>query len=106
MKTKLIAIATLGLAFSTSAFASQATLTGVLTDSMCIRKHMTPGKPNSDCVRDCIEHGSKYVVITDGKVIELKGKQELVSKLAGKKVNVIGDLAGIALTVSSIKEAQ
>ena len=106
MKIKVITIATLAFAFSLSAFASQTTLTGVLTDDMCTRKHMTPGKTDADCVRECIQHGSKYVVVTGGRAIELKGKQELVSRFAGKKVQVTGDLKGKALTVSSIEAAQ
>lgn len=106
MKTKVIIIATLALAFSLLAFASQTTLTGVLTDDMCTKKHMMPGKPNADCVRDCTKHGAKYVVVAEGKVIELKGKQEQFSELAGKKIKVTGDLTGKALTVSSIEAAQ
>lgn len=106
MKTKFVAIATLALAFSLSAFASQTTLTGILTDDMCTQKHMMPGKPNADCVRECIKHGAKYVVVADGKVVELKGKQEQLSELAGKKIKVTGDLTGKALTVSSVEAAK
>ena len=106
MKTNIITIATLALAFSISAFASQTTLTGVLTDDMCTKKHMMPGKPNADCVRDCTKHGAKYVVVADGKVIELKGNQEQFNELAGKKIKVAGDLAGKTLVVTSIEAAQ
>ena len=106
MKTKIITIATLALAFSLSAFGSQATFTGVLTDDMCTKKHMMPGKPNADCVRDCTKHGAKYVVVSEGKVIELKGNQDQLSELAGKKIKVAGDLAGKTLTVASIEAAQ
>lgn len=106
MKKGIITIATLAIAFSLSAFAAPTTLTGVLTDDMCTRKHMMPGKPNADCVRECTKHGAKYVVVADGKIIELKGKQEQFSELAGKKIRVSGDLAGKALTVTSIEAAQ
>lgn len=106
MKTKILTISTLALAFSLSAFASQTTLTGVLTDDMCTKKHMMPGKPNADCVRDCTKHGSKYVVVAEGKVIVLKGNHEQLSDLAGKKIKVTGDLTGKELAVSSIEAAQ
>jgi hypothetical protein len=106
MKTKLIATAALALSFTLPAFAEKATLSGVLTDNMCTKKHMMPGKPNADCVRECAKHGAKYVVVAGGKVLELKGKPEQFSELAGKKVTVTGDLTGNALTVASIEEAQ
>ncbi|HWR37313.1 MAG TPA: hypothetical protein VN622_15740 [Clostridia bacterium] len=106
MKTKYFALATLAFALSLSGFASEATFTGVLTDDMCTKKHMMPGKTNAECVRECVQHGAKYVVVSGGKVIELKGNQEQFSELASKKVTVTGNLAGKALTVTTIKAAQ
>lgn len=76
MKTKLFAILSLVLLVVLSAFASQTTVAGIPTDNMCTKKHKMPGKPNADCVRECAKHGAKYVVVSDGKVIELRGKEE------------------------------
>ena len=106
MKAKLFVIFALILTFVLSSFAAQTTVTGILTDDMCTKKHMMPGKPNADCVRECTKHGAKYVVVSGGKVLELKGKSEQFSELAGKKVTVTGDLSGNSLTVASIEAAQ
>ena len=106
MKNKLIVGLILPLAFAVSAFAASTTLTGVLTDDMCTKKHMMGGKSNADCVRDCIKHGAKYVVVADGKTYELSGKQEQFSDLAGKKVKITGELKGKTVAVQSIEAAQ
>ncbi len=106
MKTKLFLTLTLPLAFTLSAFAAPTTLTGTLTDDMCTKKHMMGGKSNADCARDCIKHGAKYVVVADGKVVELSGKQNQFDDLAGKKVKVTGELKGKVLAVQSIEAAQ
>jgi hypothetical protein len=103
---KITAIVVLALGLGLSAFASPTTLTGILTDDMCTKKHMMPGKPNADCVRECIKHGAKFVVVADGKVVELKGQPEKLNELAGKKIKVTGDLSGKVLTVSTVEAAQ
>ena len=106
MKTKLFAILALVLMFVLSVFASQATVTGVLTDDMCTKKHMSPGKSNADCVHECINHGAKYVVVSQGKVFEVQGKQEKLAELAGRKVTVIGEVKGKLLWAISVDAAQ
>ncbi len=106
MTTKLFIVIAFLLVFVLSLFASQTTVTGVLTDDMCTKKHMMPGKANSDCVRDCIKHGAKYALVSQGKTIELQGKQEQLSDLAGKKVTVTGQLKGNVLIVATAEAAQ
>ncbi len=106
MKTKLFTVLALALTIAMPVLASQTSLTGVLTDDMCTKKHMSPGKSNADCVRECAKHGAKYVVVTGGKVVELHGKQEQLSEFAGQKVKITGNLIGKSLTVSSIEAAQ
>jgi hypothetical protein len=106
MKAKLFVILSLLLIFALSLFASQTTVTGVLTDDMCTKKHMMSGKQNADCVRDCIKHGAKYVVVADGKVLELSGNQEQFSQFAGKKVRVTGEPRSKVFIVASIEVAQ
>lgn len=106
MKTKVFVILALVLMFVLSVFASQTTVTGMLTDNMCTKKHMMPGKPNADCVRDCIKHGAKFVVVSDGKVLEVTGNLEKLNEFAGKKVKVIGESKGKAIAVASIEAVQ
>jgi hypothetical protein len=106
MKTKSFGILALLLVFAMSLSASQTTVTGILTDDMCTKKHMMPGKPNADCVRECIKHGAKYVVVSEGKVLELNGKQEQLNQLAGKKVKLTGETKGKTFVVAAIEAAQ
>ena len=102
MKMKLFILTAVLLAFVLSMFAAQTTVTGVITDNMCTRKHMMPGKTNADCVRACIEHGADYVLVTNGKTLELKGDKKQLSNYAGKKATLTGNLNGNTLQVSSV----
>ncbi|MFB3916165.1 MAG: hypothetical protein ACE14M_05520 [Terriglobales bacterium] len=89
------------------AAAATQTLTGVVTDDMCGKKHtMMPGKPDSECIRACIKAGSKYALLSGGKVYALKGDAKQFDLLAGKKVKVSGDVSGTSVAVSSIAEAK
>jgi hypothetical protein len=38
-----------------SSFAATQTLTGTITDTMCGKKHMSPGKSDADCTRECMK---------------------------------------------------
>ena len=105
MKKKLLVIVTLFSLFALSLSASQSTVTGILTDDMCTKKHMMPGKLNADCVRECIKHGAKYVIVSRGKVLQLQGDQSTLSDIAGKKVAITGELRGQVLRIESAKLA-
>jgi hypothetical protein len=94
------------LAMTAAAVAAQTTVTGVLTDDMCTKKHMGMGKNNAECVRECIKHGAKYAVVSEGKTYVLAGDKAKLDELAGKKVKVTGDVKGTTLTVASIEAAQ
>ena len=106
MKTKLFVIFALVLTFALSSFTARATVTGILTDDMCTKKHMIPGKANADCVRDCIKHGAKYAVVSDGKVVPISGDPAKLGEFAGKKVTLIGEVKDGTLAVRSIEAAQ
>lgn len=102
---KMMLMSALLLAAAT-AFAAPTTTTGILTDDMCVKKHMMPGKSNGECVRACVKEGAKYVVVTNGKTIELKGHESELNALAGKKVTVSGELKGNVLAVASVAAAE
>jgi hypothetical protein len=105
MKKKLYAVS-LVLLSSMSLFAAQTSVTGVLTDDMCTKKHMMSGKSNADCVRDCIKHGAKYVVVSEGKVYVIKASPDLLNPVAGKKVTIKGDVKGDTIIASSVEAAR
>ncbi len=94
------------LALTITAMADTKTITGVLTDDMCTKKHMIAGKSDADCVRECIKHGSKYAVAAGGKSYILKGDQKQFDALAGQIVSVTGDMNGNTLVVKKITSAQ
>jgi hypothetical protein len=96
----LIAVLAMTINF---AAASVQTLTGVITDEMCGKKHtMMPGKPDADCIRACVKAGSMYALLVGDKVYVLKGDAKQFDQLAAKKVKVTGEVSGTTVTVSSI----
>ena len=90
---------------STAAFAAQ-TLTGVVTDDMCGKKHMVPGKSDAECIRECIKSGSKYALQVGDKLYTLSGDTKQFDSFAGKKVTVSGDVNGKTVAVKSITAAK
>ena len=94
------------LLFTTTAVFASTTVTGILTDSMCVKKHMMSGKTNAGCVRECVKDGSKFVVVVNGKPVELKGHEDKLNALAGKKVKVTGEQKGAVLVVASVEAAE
>jgi hypothetical protein len=87
------------------AVAAPQTLTGVVTDDMCGKKHtMMPGKPDSECVRACVKAGSKYALLVGDKVYVLKGDAKQLDSLAGKRVKVAGEVSGTTITFASITQ--
>lgn len=90
------------LTLSSLAFASEQTLTGVVSDTMCGKQHMMKNAPAAKCTRECVKGGSDYALVVGDKVYTLKGDKAQIDKFAGEKVTVKGDLKGETLTVSSI----
>jgi hypothetical protein len=77
---------------------------GTITDAMCTRKHMMPGKSDAECVKACAKEGSAYVLMSGGKMYTLAAKPGTLAAFAGKHVVVHGEAAGAKLTVASIEE--
>jgi hypothetical protein len=84
-------------------FAAPQSFDGTISDSMCGKKHMMPGKSDAECTKACIKGGSSYVLVTDQKVYTLSGKPDQVAPFAGKHVKVKGELKQDTITVSSIQ---
>jgi hypothetical protein len=89
------------------AVAATQTLTGVVTDTMCGKKHtMAPGKPDADCVRGCVKAGASYALLVGDKLYTLKGDAKQIDPFAAKKATVKGEVNGNAIVVSAIAEAK
>ena len=107
MKRLLCVLAVAALAPSASA---QQTWTGTISDNSCHGKHEAGGEAGlpegeRECTLACIRGGSKFVLVTDGKLY-LIAKQDdpaLVGH-AGEKVRITGEMQGDILTVASIQK--
>ena len=85
--------------------AAAQTIDGVVSDTMCGKKHMLAGKTVAECIRVCVKEGSSYAIVAGDKVYTLAGKPQVIAPFAGKHVRVEGDLKNNTLTVTSIHEA-
>jgi hypothetical protein len=88
-------------AFQIARAASQS-FEGVVSDSMCEKKHMMPGKSDAECIAECVKAGSAYVLVADNKVYTLTAKPGVLAAYAGKHVKVQGELKNNTITVAAI----
>jgi hypothetical protein len=85
------------------------TFTGRVSDAMCGANHMMAGQ-GSDCVRACVQKGSKYALVVGDKVHALdtsdKATLDKLDKLADKQAKVTGQANGDSIAVSSVGDAK
>jgi hypothetical protein len=86
--------------------AASQTFNGVVTDSMCGKKHMLPGKTDAQCVQECIKSGSSYALVVGDKVYTLAAKPQTIAPFGGKRVHIEGSLKDNTITVTAISEMQ
>ena len=79
---------------------------GVISDTMCGRKHMFPGKTEAQCIQECMKGTSSYALVTGTKIYTLTGKPETIAPFAGKYVHIEGSVKDSAIAVTSIHEMQ
>jgi hypothetical protein len=105
-----IALAAL-LTLSASVGAGQS-WTGRISDSICNAKHEETAEgagpmADHDCALACVRGGSKYVLIADGKVLQIANQSYAdLQKFAGQDVIVSGELNGDTLTLTKIEAAK
>lgn len=86
--------------------AGPTTFVGTITDDMCGNDHkMMNISPDSKCVLECVKGGSKFALVSGGKVYKLSDQQK-PAKFPGQKVTVTGTLAGDTITVTSVAAAK
>lgn len=88
------------------ATAAPQTLDGLVSDSMCGKKHMMPGKSDADCTKECAKSGSMYVLVVGDKAYTLHAKADALAAFAGKHVQVKGEVKQNTIEVSSIREVR
>ena len=108
----LLAAAILLTPLGKSAQAAEQTWIGEISDSACNYKHESgaenvPAPPARECVAACVRGGSKYVLLVDGKILQIENQQAAgLADLAGGKVKVTGELKAGAVVVSKIEKAE
>ncbi len=107
MKRGLLAVLLFALAMTVDrpVFASPQTIEGLVSESMCGKKHMLPGKTDAQCTKECIRANSKYALVVGDKLYTLSGAVSEFEKYAGQRVRVTGDVNGNEIHVSSVAEA-
>ena len=87
---------------------AQQTWTGQISDSLCKAKHEEAAEgqgkmADHDCTVSCVRGGSKYVLLVDGKVLQIANQdQKDLQTLAGQPVTVTGELEGDTITIAAI----
>ena len=84
--------------------ASAKTFTGQVSDSMCGKSHMMPGKSAAECAKECVKDGD-YALVVGDKVYTLKGHKPELEKLAGANATVTGSVKGDVIDVSTVSAA-
>ncbi len=108
-KTPIIALALLSAAMIPAiqqVHAASQPIEGVISDTMCGKKHMFPGKSDADCIAECLKGKATYALVAGKKVYTLTAKPETIAPFAGKHVQVEGSVKGNTITVTDIHEAK
>ncbi len=105
MSRKLLMLCITMLAFVCMASGQEKSWTGVVSDSHCGTKHSTASDGAATCVAKCVSGGSKYVLVSGGKVYQLDA-QDKFADFAGKSVKITGTEKDGAITVSSVEAAK
>ena|SRR5213594_1171557 len=88
---------------------AEQTWSGHISDSACNAKHEEAAEgqgkmPDRECTIACVRGGSKYVLIVDGKALQIANQdnKELATH-AGHNVKLTGELKGNVITVTRIE---
>lgn len=90
---------------SAAALAADQTWTGSISDKMCGADHKKMGGKMSDrdCTLACAKGGSPYVLVVDGKVYQLSGRDADLKTHAGHTVRLTGEMKGDTIKVSKVE---
>ena len=106
---KSFALFTAIFVFSTIATAAEQTWTGQISDSACGAKHEEAAEgqgkmADRDCTIACVRGGSKYVLVSDGKVFQIANQDNKdLAAHAGHTVKMTGEMKGSSITVSKVE---
>ena len=107
--TRILSIAAIVLFVTAAPFAAEQTWTGQISDSACGAKHEEAAEgqgkmPDRACTEACVRGGSKYVLVSEGKVLQIANQDNKdLATHAGHAVKMTGELKGNAIVVSKIE---
>jgi hypothetical protein len=113
MKTLFATFAVVTWLGATATFAAEQTLTGSISDAICVGVHklmaeqVTPPLSDAECTKTCIEARALYVFVSDSKRALAIANQDFagLKDHAGQKVKLTGDVRGDSITVLRIEPA-
>ena len=103
-RTSAVVILIIFAFLTLSSFAATQTFTGTITDTMCGKKHMSPGKSDADCTRECMKLKGDwtYGLVVGSSVYLLTGDNKQFATVAGQRVTVAGEVTGETIAVRTI----
>ena len=79
---------------------------GLITDAHCGAKHSADmGKTAGDCALSCVQGGQRFALVDGDKVYILEGEPDILKRVAGQRVKVIGTLNEKTISVVSVAAA-
>jgi hypothetical protein len=109
MKTALLLSFLSLIAAPSFSLPAEQTWSGKISDSACGAKHEEAAEgqgvmADRECTQACVRGGSKYVLVVDGKVLQIANQDNKdLAVHAGHLVKMTGELKGSAITVSKIE---
>ena len=96
------------LFLAAAAGAAEQSWTGVIGDSMCGASHSMDGggseMSDAACVLSCVKGGEKFVLVSDGKSLEIANQDFAgLAAAAGTQVRLRGDAEGGKIRVTRIE---
>jgi hypothetical protein len=88
-------------AFGCLSWAQNKSFSGTVSDEHCGAKHAKASTAAEGCVEKCVSGGSKYVLVSHGKVYQLDD-QDKFKGMGGKSVTVTGSLSNNTITVADV----
>jgi len=109
MKNLAMVVVAVLLAITAAPRAAEQTWSGKISDSACGAKHEEAAEgqgvmADRDCTQACVRGGSKYVLVVDGKALQIANQDfKDLAAHAGHAVKVTGELTGAAIKVTKIE---
>ena len=85
-----------------SSVSADQVFSGMITDSHCGARHSRDSAQDpAECVRSCVRHGAKYMLVNGEAHYILAGSPAALDRLAGQRARLQGRLDGAVLSVTS-----